>query len=120
MSAQTRPASLTIAALATGAMAVFFFVWAVLSLSAGHGTFSVGIALALLGWGVLIGAAAGQLYRRSAWARGPVVAAGLLHLAAFGQFALNQPWALLGAAAALVATVAAVWPSTRLALTPDA
>lgn len=110
------PASLLVAVVATWGLAVFFVAMAVLSLTSGHGIFSSGVAVALLVWALLIAVAAWFLLRRAVWSRGPVVAAGLLHVAAFGQFALTEPWTIVGAVAGLAAVVGAAWPSTRLAL----
>lgn len=112
----TRPPGLVVAVVATVALTVFFVAMAVLSLSAGHGSFSGGVAFALILWALLVGGAGILLWRGHGWARGPVIAAGLLHVLAFGQFALNTPWAVLGAAAGLAAVVGAALPSTRGAL----
>ena len=100
-------------ALVTLGLAAFTIVMAVLSLAEGHGSFSGGVALALVLWGLLVGAGGVFLLRGARWARGPVVAAGLLHVFAFGQFALEgAPLAWLGAAAGLVAAVGLVVPSS--------
>lgn len=107
---------LVVASSATAAFAVVFGVMAGLALAGGHGEFSGHIALGLLVWALLVGAAAVLLWRRSRWARGPVVAIGLLHLLAFGQSTLVTPWAALGVAVAAAAVLGAVWPSTRAAL----
>lgn len=111
-----RPAGLVAASLATGALAAFTTVMAVLSLTSGHGWLSRGVALMLLLWGAGVAAAAWGFWRGSAWSRGPLVAVGLLHLAAYGQFALNQPLALVGAVLALTAVVGALLPTTTRAL----
>jgi len=112
----SRPAGLLSAVAATLALAAFFLVMAALSLSSGQGALSGGVAGALGVWGLATGAAGWSLLRLRGLARGPVVAAGLLHVLAFGQFTLTAPWAALGALAGLVAVVGAVWPSTRAAL----
>ena len=98
------------------AMAVFFVVMALLSMMAGHGEVSWHVAVGLLAWAMVVAAAALAMARRYWWSRGPVVATGVLHLAAFLQSTPLQPWALLGAAVALVTVVGAVLPSTREAL----
>lgn len=112
-SATSRPLPLVWAIAATWGLTAFFVVMAVLSWSASHGGFSAGVAAALLLWAILIGVAAWLLGRGIGWARGPVVAAGLLHVFAFGQFVVNgAPWALLGAAAGLVTVVGCVLPAS--------
>lgn len=111
-----RPLGLLASAASTVGVAVFFAVMAALSLASGHGSFSSGVSVALLLWAVLVGAAGVLFWRRVGWVRGGVVAAGLLHVLAFGQFALASPPAILGALAGLVAVVGAVLPSTRDAL----
>lgn len=114
--AHPRPWGLVVASVATAGFAVFFVVMAGLSLAGGHGEFSGHIALGLVVWALLVGVAAVVLWRRLRWARGPVVAVGLLHLLAFGQSTLVTPWAAVGALAALLAVVGALWPSTQAAL----
>lgn len=109
----SRPPGLTVAALSTLALAAFFVVMAVLSLASGHGAFSTGVALALLLWAVVTAGVGVALWRGARWARGPVVAAGLLHVFAFGQFVPSAPWAALGALAGLAATVGPVLPASR-------
>jgi hypothetical protein len=116
VSQNLRPLGLVVASVTTAALAAFTVLMAVLSLTSGHGWLSGGVALMLLLWGAGVGAAAWGLWRGSAWARGPVVAIGLLHLTAYGQFSLNQPLALVGAALALVAVIGAVLPATTRAL----
>ena len=109
----TRAPGLVAAGVASLALTAFFVVLAMLSLSSGHGAFSGGVALALMLWGVLVGAGSVLLLRGARWARGPVIAAGLLHAFAFGQFALNNaPLAWLGAAAGVAAVVGLVLPAS--------
>ena len=110
------PLALLLAGWLTVAIAIFFVVLALLSLGGGHGAFSGNVALGLLAWALVVAAAGIAMLRRAWWSRGPVVAAGLLHLLAFGQSTLVAPWAALPAAAALVAVVGAVLPVTRSAL----
>ena len=94
-------------------LALFALVMAILSLAEGQGSFSGGVGLALILWGLLIGAGGFFLLRGSRWARGPVLAAGLLQAFAYGQIALNNaPLAWLGAAAGLVAVIGLVLPSS--------
>lgn len=111
-----RPRWLLAAAASTVALAGVFVVLAVLSLTSGHGLFSGQVAGMLLAWGVLVGAAGWGLAALKPWSRGAVVAAGLLHVFAFGQMALTAPVAAAGAGLALVAVVGGVLPSTRHAL----
>ncbi|MDO5533910.1 MAG: hypothetical protein Q4F65_04575 [Propionibacteriaceae bacterium] len=112
-SSPPRPIGVTLAVIATVGLALFTLVMAVLSLASGHGRFSGGVALALVLWGLLVGVMGVFLYRGAWWARGSVVAAGLLHVFAFGQFALDgSPWAWLGAAAGLVSAVGVVLPTS--------
>lgn len=110
------PASLIAAVVATAALAGFFVVMALLALAGGNGAFSGHIALGLAVWSILNAAAAVVLARRAWWARGPVVALGLLHVLAFGQSMTATVWALLGLVTALIAVVGAVLPTTRDAL----
>lgn len=117
VSAPVRPLGLQVSAIATWVLALAFVVMGALSLVEGHGVFSGGIAFMLVGWGVLVALAGWLLWRRSVWSRGLVVAAGLIHVLAFGQFTATAPWAVLGAIAGAAAVVGAVLPSTRAALT---
>lgn len=98
---------------ATLVLAVFFVVMAVLSWTAGHGSLSGGVGFALVLWALLVGASAVLLWFRGRWARGPVVAAGLLHAFAFTQLALSAPAAALGAGLGAVAVVGAALPATQ-------
>ncbi|MFV0406107.1 MAG: hypothetical protein ACK5LN_04710 [Propioniciclava sp.] len=113
-----RPAALVAAVIATGGFSVAFLVLAVLALRGGHGAFSGHVAVGLLVWGLVNAIAAVALGQLRWWARGLVVALGLLHLLAFGQSMLVAPWAGVGLLAALVAVVGASWPSTRTVLHP--
>lgn len=115
MSAKTlrsRPTSVVVAVATTVAVAVFTVGVAALSLAAGHGVFSVGIAAALILWAALATGSAWLLWHRSGWARGPIVAIGAVHAFAYGQFGFTQGWAWLGSIAAAVSVIAALWPST--------
>ncbi|WP_282005067.1 hypothetical protein [Propioniciclava sinopodophylli] len=112
-STRALPPGVLLSAFATLGLALFTLVMAILSLAEGHGAFSGGVALALMLWGVLVGAGSVLLLRGARWARGPVIAAGLLHAFAFGQFALNNaPLAWLGAAAGVAAVVGLVLPAS--------
>lgn len=107
---------LTAAAVAGVGLAAFFVVLAVLSLASGHGAFSGGVAVALLIWAVIVAVSGVLLWRGRGFLRGVVVAAGLLHVFAFGQMVPSNPWALLGSAAGLVCVVAPLLPSSRAGL----
>lgn len=112
--ARTRASNPTlVAGIATLGLGAFFAVMAVLALVSGHGAFSGHVGVGLAVWGVLVLALGVFALRRAPWIRGPLVAVGLLHLLAFGQSSLVQPWALVGAAAALAAVLGALWPSFR-------
>lgn len=109
----SRPSGVVASVAATLVLAVFFVVMAVLSWAAGHGSLSGGVGLALMLWAFLVGASAVVLWRRGRWARGPVVAAGLLHMFAFSQLALSAPAAVLGAVLGAVAVAGAALPATQ-------
>ena len=87
-----------------------------LSLTGGHGEFSWHVAIGLIVWALVVVGAALAMARRYWWSRGPIVATGVLHLAAFVQSTSVQPWAVLGVLVALMTVVGAVLPSTREAL----
>jgi hypothetical protein len=84
-----------------------------------RGALGAGVGAALLGWAALLAWAGTAFFRGRRWSRGPVVAAGLLHLASFANFVPSQPLALIPAAVALGTVVAAVWPATTRALHLD-
>lgn len=110
----SRPLGLVVAVVTTLAFALFFVVMAGLSLSSGHGAFSIGPAIALILWGGLVGACGVFLWRGARWARGPVVAAALLHVFAFAELAMNgSPVVLIGAVAALAIVVGVLHPVSR-------
>lgn len=115
-SSTTRAPGLWVAVASSFAMAAFFVVMAVLSVMAGHGEISWHVAVGLLVWAAVVVGVALAMARRYWWSRGPVVATGVLHVAAFIQSAPLQPWTLVGAAVALGTVVGAVLPSTREAL----
>lgn len=110
----SRPLGLTVAIVTTIAFGVFFLVMAALSLSSGHGAFSGGVAIALILWGLIVGVCGVFLARGAKWARGPVVAAALLHVFSFAQFSMDgSPLALIGAIAALAILVGVLHPLSR-------
>ena len=91
------------------------------SMAARHAGFSLGIGAVLIGYGALVLFGAWLGVRRSAWARGLIVAPALLHIATAVSFLQSDDTPqVLGATAALVilvaTVVAAVLPSTREAL----
>lgn len=77
-----------------------------------HEVVAWGIGAVLGVWAAIVLGGAVGLFRGRRWARGPVVAAALLHLASAASFAASQPWAWLAAGAAALTLVAALWPST--------
>ena len=113
--ASPRPLGLTVAAVTTILFGLFFLGMAGLSLASGHGAFSGGVALALVLWGLMVGGVGVALLRGARWAMGPVVAAALLHVFSFAQFATDgsAPQALIGAVAALAIVVGALHPISR-------
>ncbi|RMB58859.1 hypothetical protein [Tessaracoccus antarcticus] len=91
------------------------------SIAAAHAAFSIGIGAVLIGYGLLVAFGAWLGARRNPFARGLIVAPALLHIATVAslmQSAETPQVVGLGAVLLLlVATVvAAVLPSTRLAL----
>lgn len=115
-----RPAGLVVAAALTALFAAGMLGMGVLSVTSHPNGLTVGIGLVLLLWAAVLGLAAWGFARGRRWARGPVVAGGLLHLASFANFVPSQPLAVIPAALALVTVWAAVLPSTTAALRFDA
>ncbi len=111
-----RPPSLLLAAAVTALFALGMAVMGVLSVAGNPNIITLGIGLVLGAWAAVLAWAARGLARGRRWSRGPVVAAGLLHLASFGGFVSTQPWALVPAVLAGLAVAGAVWPSTTAAL----
>lgn len=91
---------------------------AVLSGISGHGQFSGGVAVMLGIYGVGLLWAAWGLWRMSLFARGPILATALLHLAVLSGYVTGpDAWvAYLLAGVPLVTLVALFWPSTTRAL----
>lgn len=114
--ADARPPSVLLAAVLTGLFALGMAVMGVLSVASDPNLITLGIGLVLGAWAAVLAAAARGMFLGRRWSRGPVVAAGLLHLASFGGFVPSQPLALIPAALGGAAVVAAVWPSTTAAL----
>lgn len=105
-------------AAAGGSLAVgtLLMVLAMAALAAGHGEFSGGVGAVLLVYGLAVAAAGVWLGRGSLFARGPVLALGLLNLAVAASYAGDVPWAWLVVAAAAVSVVGAALPATTRAL----
>lgn len=114
--ANLRPPGLMVAAAGSALVGVLLIGLAVASLAAGHGGFSGGVGLALIGYGVAMMAGAWALWRRSIFGRGPVVAMALLNLVAGYTFTESAPWVWVLVAASAVTLVAAALPSTSRAL----
>ena len=118
-----RPLSLLVAAGLTAVAAAFMAVVGVESVLANPGPLSAGIAAVLALWALFLAWASRGMFLGRRWSRGPVVAAGLLHLASFANFVGSQPLAVIPAAVALVTVGAARRPATTRALgleRPDA
>ncbi len=116
---RARPVPLLVAAGLTAAAAVFMAVVAVESIVANPGALSAGIAAVLAIWALFLAWASRGMFLGRRWARGPVVAAGLLHVASFANFVGSQPLAVFPALVALVTVVAALRPATTTALGLD-
>lgn len=100
----------------TAVAALFMVVMAVGSAATNRSTLGIGIGAVLLLWAAVLAAGAVGLAKLRRWARGPVVAGGLLHLVSFANFVPSQPWAVVGVVVAGVTVAAAVTPSTTKAL----
>jgi hypothetical protein len=86
------------------------------SLAAGHGSFSGGVGIALIVYGVAMVAGAFALWKRSILGRGPVIAMALLNLVAGYTFTASAPWVWLLVAVSAATVVGAALPSTSSAL----
>lgn len=111
-----RPPGVVVAVAGTAAVAVALIGLAVASLVAGHGGFSNGVAIFLLGYGAIMLAAATALWRLSVFGRGPVVALALLNLISAVSFTGDAPWVWLVVLVSAVTLVAGALPSTSRAL----
>jgi hypothetical protein len=103
---------------ATGSLLVglALIALAVASLAAGHGGFSGGVGIALIVYGVAMGAGAFALWKGSVLGRGPVIAMALLNLVAGYTFTASAPWVWLLVAVSAATVVGAALPSTSRAL----
>ena len=111
-----RPVGLKLAVVSSIALGVTFVAFAAISAAAGHGIFSLQIGLLLAAYGLILIGAAVALWQLRLWARGPVVAFGLMAGFGFGEYLLEQPWLWLLVPVCLAAVVGAALPSTTKAL----
>lgn len=86
------------------------------SMAAGHGGFSGGVGVALIGYGAAMIAGGWALWRLSLFGRGPVAAMALVNLVAAYTFTGTAPWVWLLVVVSAVTVVAAALPSTSRAL----
>ena len=115
------PPSLGIAVVGAALSGICIEAVGIGSMAAAHAGFSIGIGLVLVGYGALVLLGAWLGLRRNPWARGLIVAPGLLHIAtAVSLLQSDDTPQQIGAGVALVllvvTVVAAVLPSTRKAL----
>lgn len=111
-----RPLGVVVAAAGTTLVALLLIGLAVASMASGHGSFSGGVALALLGYSAAMLGSAWALWRLSLFGRGPVVATAALNGVAGYTFSPSAPWVWLVVAVSAVTLVAAALPSTSRAL----
>ncbi len=111
-----RPTAVVVASAGAALVGTALVVLGVASLSSGHGQFSWGVALFLVGYGVGMVAAAWGLWRLSVLGRGPVVALSLLNVAAGFGLAEFAAWVWLFVVVSAVTVVAAALPATSRAL----
>ena len=111
-----RPAALWVAATGSLLVGVLLIGLAAASLAAGHGGFSGGVGVALIGYGAAMILGAWALWRGSLFGRGPVVAMALLNLVAGYTFTSTAPWMWLLVVVSAVTVLAAALPSTSRAL----
>jgi len=117
-----RALSRVIAVTGAAVMGLALAGFGLAALGAGHGDLSGGVAAALIGYGLIMVAAAVLLWRGSVLGRGPVLATAALNLAAAVSFTPTAPAAWLAAVLAAVTAVAAALPSSTADLkrTPPA
>ncbi|HEY3338352.1 MAG TPA: hypothetical protein VGK18_07600 [Propionicimonas sp.] len=111
-----RPPGLVVAATGSLLVGLALIALAVASLAAGHGGFSGGVGIALIVYGVAMGAGAFALWKGSVLGRGPVIAMALLNLVAGYTFTASAPWVWLLVAVSAATVVGAALPSTSRAL----
>ncbi len=116
-----QPPSLGVAVVGAGLSGMGIIGVGIASMASANAGFSLGIGAVLISYGALVLFGAWLGVRRSAWARGMIVAPALLHIATAVSFMSSDDTPqVVGASVALVAlvvtVVAAVLPSTREAL----
>ncbi|MGC3993247.1 MAG: hypothetical protein QM779_03815 [Propionicimonas sp.] len=111
-----RPAAVLVAVAGTALVGVAVVVLAVASLASGHGGFSSGVAIFLVGYGALMLGAAWVLWRLSVFGRGPVLALSLLNLITAWTFTADAPWVWVVVVISAATVVAAALPATSRAL----
>lgn len=113
-----RPWGVVVASLLAAGSAAAIMALAVLSWVSGHGLFGGGVAVMLCIYAAGLLWAAWGLWRMSVFARGPIVATALLHLAVLsGYLTGSLAWVTyLLAVAPVLTLVAVLWPSTARAL----
>lgn len=111
-----RPATVVVAALGAALVGVALSVLGIASLGSGHGAFTAGVALFLIGYGVALVVAAWGLWRLSVFGRGPVLALSLLNVAAGVGLAESAPWVWPFVAVSAVTVVVTALPATSRAL----
>ena len=119
-----RPPSLGIAVSGTALAAAVFIGIGAASIAARWATFGIGIGLMLIAYGALVGLGAYLGSRRHWIARGIMVSSSLIHLFVCGSLltahnTAQSIGAVIAGAVSLVTLVAAVWPTTRLALSSE-
>ncbi len=88
------------------------------AVGSGHGDFSGGVGVALIGYGLIMLAAAVAFWRGSVFGRGPVLATAALNLAAALSFTPTAPLAWPAVVVAAVTVVAAALPASSASLRP--
>lgn len=111
-----RPVPVVVAAAGAALVGVGLVALAVASLASGHGWFSGGVAIFLVGYGALMLVAAWALWRLSVFGRGPVVALSLINLVSAYTFTADAPWVWTVVLVCAVTVVAAAMPATTRAL----
>ncbi len=111
-----RPPGLVVAATGSLLVGLALIGLAAASLAAGHGSFSGGVGIALIVYGVGMAGGAFALWKGSIFGRGPVVAMALLNLVAGYTNTQSAPWVWLLVAVSAATVVAAALPSTSRAL----
>ena len=111
-----RPPGLVVAATGSLLVGLALIALAAASLAAGHGSFSGGVGIALVVYGLAMTGSAFALWKGSILGRGPVIAMALLNLVAGYTFTASAPWVWLLVAVSAATVVGAALPSTSTAL----